>query len=33
MGNWTPLTNQPPAGFNSDSMLLLTDGSVLVHSA
>ena len=33
MGLWTMLTNQPPPGFSSDSMLLLTDGSVLVHNA
>jgi len=33
MGFWTPLTNQPPASLNSDSMILLTDGDVLVHNA
>ena len=33
MGTWTALTNQPPGSLNSDSMILLTDGSVLVHNA
>jgi hypothetical protein len=37
-GTWKPMTNQPPAlpgggAFNAESMLLLTDGSVLVHNA
>jgi hypothetical protein len=37
-GTWKPLTNQPPAlpgggNFNAESMILLTDGSVLVHHA
>jgi hypothetical protein len=37
-GTWYPLTNAPPAlpsgdSFYADSMLLLTDGSVLVHHA
>src|SRR5215472_17529689 len=37
-GTWKPLTNQPPAlpsgaTFNAESMILLTDGSVLVHHA
>jgi hypothetical protein len=32
-GNWAPMINQPPATFNADSMILLTDGSVLVHRA
>ena len=29
MSKWDPLKNQP--SFNADSMLLLTDGSVMVH--
>ena len=33
MGFWAPLANQPPASLNSDSMILLTDGDVLVHNA
>jgi Kelch motif protein len=33
MGIWAPLTNQPPASLSSDSMLLLTDGTILVHSS
>jgi hypothetical protein len=33
--NWTPFGNLPTlsAGFSPDTMLLLTDGSVLVHNA
>ena len=29
MSKWNPLKNQP--SFNADNMLLLTDGSVMVH--
>jgi hypothetical protein len=32
-GTWAPLTHQPPNPFNAESMILLTDGSVLVHDA
>jgi hypothetical protein len=32
-GTWNPLQNQPPAGFDAESMLLLTDGSIFVHHA
>lgn len=37
-GSWKPLMNQPPAlpggnPFNAESMILLTDGSLLVHNA
>ncbi|HEV2099421.1 MAG TPA: hypothetical protein VGR45_10915 [Stellaceae bacterium] len=32
-GTWAPMTNLPPGGFNAESMLLLTDGTVLVHDA
>ena len=32
-GTWAPLVHQPPNTFNAESMILLTDGSVLVHDA
>jgi len=32
-GTWAQMTNLPPGGFNAESMILLTDGSVLVHDA
>ena len=32
-GTWAPMINQPPGGFNAESMILLTDGSILVHDA
>ncbi len=32
-GTWNPMINQPPGGFNAESMILLTDGSILVHDA
>ncbi len=32
-GTWSPMTHQPPAPLNAESMILLTDGSLLVHNA
>ncbi len=32
-GTWAAMTNQPPIPFNAESMILLTDGAVLVHDA
>jgi hypothetical protein len=32
-GMWAAMQNQPPSSFSSESMILLTDGSVLFHNA